>query len=168
MAVGGVIAATHMPAGQADAQMQPAPADRQAVLAAVHGLGELEHAYLVEVAARRHGTTSVSLLAAGVRGARAGIYMPADPIVGDSARQEFYAGHAEDQFEVLSLHAGVHTPAASSRDALLTQETTRLEPGTVDHKLYVRGIGTVREQTVHGGSEKFVLVRVKARVAALD
>jgi len=103
-----------------------------------------------------------------VRGARAGIYMPADPIVGDSARQEFYAGHAEDQFEVLSLHAGVHTPAASSRDALLTQETTRLEPGTVDHMLYVRGIGTVREQTLHAGSEKFVLVRVKARVAALD
>jgi hypothetical protein len=98
---------------------------------------------------------------AGVRGARAGIYMPADPMVGDSARQEFYAGRAEDQFEVLSLHTRVQTPATSSRDALLTQETTRLEPGTVDHKLYVRGVGTVREQTVRGGSEKFVLVRVR-------
>jgi hypothetical protein len=98
---------------------------------------------------------------AGVNGARAGIYMPAQPHPGDAGRQEYYKGHAEDQYKVLSLHAHVKSPAVSSRHALLTQETTRLEPGTLDHKLYVRGIGTVVERTIKGGSERFVLDSVE-------
>jgi hypothetical protein len=98
---------------------------------------------------------------AGVAGARAGVYMPAHPAVGVTGRQEYYKGHAEDQFKVLSLRARVHTPAVSSTRALLTQETTRLEPGAVDHKLYVRGIGTAIEQAVKGGSERLVLVSVR-------
>ena len=49
---------------------------------------------------------------------------------------------------------------ASSNHALLTQEFTRLEPGVLDHKYYVRGIGTVLEQTVRGGSERNELVSV--------
>jgi hypothetical protein len=100
---------------------------------------------------------------AGVHGARAGIYMPAHPTPGETGRQEFYRGHAEDQFEVLSLNAAVHSPAVSSDHALLTQETTPLEPGTVDHKLYVRGVGTVREQTIKGGNERLVLAAVRHR-----
>jgi hypothetical protein len=97
---------------------------------------------------------------AGVDGAQAGIFMPAHPRVGQSARQEYYKGHAEDHFRVLSLTARVKTPAVSSRHALLTKEWTPLEPGVVDHKLYVRGIGTVREETVKGGVERNVLVSV--------
>jgi hypothetical protein len=94
---------------------------------------------------------------AGVHGARAGIYMPAHPMPGENGRQEYYKGHAEDQYKILSLRARVSTPAASSRHALLTEETTRLEPGAVDHKLYVDSIGTVVEQSVKGGNEMFVL-----------
>jgi hypothetical protein len=97
---------------------------------------------------------------AGVDGAQAGLFMPAHPRVGQSARQEYYKGHAEDHFRVLSLSARVQTPAISSRHALLTKEWTPLEPGVVDHKLYVRGIGTVREETVKGGIERNVLVSV--------
>jgi hypothetical protein len=100
---------------------------------------------------------------AGVDGARAGVFMPAHPHPGQSGLQEFYEGHAEDHFRVLSLSARVHTPAASSRRALLTREWTPLEPGVVDHKLYVRGIGTVLEQTVEGGDERNELVAVKHR-----
>jgi len=96
----------------------------------------------------------------GVHGARAGIYMPSHPRPGDTGRQEFYRGHAEDEFKVLSLSASVTSPAVSSNRALLTQETSRLEPGTVDHKLYVKGIGTVLEQAVKGGSERLALVSV--------
>jgi hypothetical protein len=102
---------------------------------------------------------------AGVRGARGGIYMPANPTPGERGRQEYYKGHAEDQYKILSRHAHVSTPAASSRHALLTQETTRLEPGAVDHKLYVRGIGTVVEQSVKGGNERFVLFSTRRRRA---
>jgi len=75
----------------------------------------------------------------GVDGARAGIFMPAHPRIGQTALQEYYKGHAEDQFKILSLTAHVRTPAASSRHALLTQETTALEPGVLDHKVYVGG-----------------------------
>jgi len=98
---------------------------------------------------------------AGVDGARAGIFMPGNPHVGQSGRQELFAGHAEDHFRVLSLHATVHTPAASSRRALLTREWTPLEPGVVDHKLYVRGIGNVLEETVKGGDELNELVAIR-------
>jgi len=35
-------------------------------------------------------------------------------------------------------------------NTVLTEETTPLEPGTVDHKMYVRGIGVVLEQTERG------------------
>ncbi|MDX6634434.1 MAG: hypothetical protein QOF06_637 [Solirubrobacterales bacterium] len=98
---------------------------------------------------------------AGVDGARAGIFMPAHPRRGQSAIQEMYAGEAEDHFKVLSLSASVRTPAARSDHALLTREWTPLEPGVVDHKLYVRGIGTAREQTVKGGDELNELVAVR-------
>jgi hypothetical protein len=84
--------------------------------------------------------------------------MPAHPKVGSSARQEYYPGHAEDHFGVVALAATVHVPWGSSTHALLTKEWTPLEPGVVDHKYYVRGVGTVLEQTVKGGSERNELV----------
>ncbi len=94
----------------------------------------------------------------GVDGAQAGVFMPAHPHPGQTGRQEYYKGHAEDHFRVLSLSADVDTPGASSRHALLTREWTPLEPGVVDHKLYVGGIGTVLEQAVRGGDERNALV----------
>jgi hypothetical protein len=84
--------------------------------------------------------------------------MPAHPQVGRTGRQEFYKGHAEDHFKVLALFGT--TAAPGTKNALLVQETTPLEPGIVDHKLYVRGIGTVVEQTERGGDERNELVAV--------
>ena len=63
---------------------------------------------------------------------------------------------------MLSLTASVDTPfGAFFGNVLETKEYSPLEPGVVDHKLFVRGIGTVREQTVRGGSEWAVLVSVR-------
>ena len=56
----------------------------------------------------------------------------------------------------MSVSAGV--PFKSFRGAMLTKEWTPLEPGVIDHKYYVRGIGTVLEQTVKGGDERNELV----------
>jgi hypothetical protein len=97
----------------------------------------------------------------GVDGARAGIYMPARPRVGQAFRQEYYAGQAEDHFRVLSLRATVRVPYTSSTRALLTEEWTPLEPGVVDHKLFVRGVGMVQERAVRGGDERAELVAVR-------
>jgi hypothetical protein len=111
----------------------------------------------------RHGrvTSTEGSWQAGVDGATAGIYMPAHPKVGQSFAQEHYAGHAEDHFRVVSLAAPVSVPYTTSKEALLTREWTPLEPGVIDHKLYVRGIGTVKEQAVKGGRELNVLVAVR-------
>ena len=97
---------------------------------------------------------------AGRNGARAGIFMFAHPRVGRGAQQEFSKGEAEDRFRVLSLRAHVSVPWGSSTAALLTKEWTPLEPGVLDHKLYVKGVGTVLEQTVRGGSERNELISV--------
>jgi hypothetical protein len=100
---------------------------------------------------------------AGRDGARAGIVMPARPRVGQSFRQELYEGHAEDHFRIVSLSAPVRVPYVGSRRGLLTKEWTPLEPGVIDHKLYVRGVGMVKEETVQGGDERAVLVAVRRR-----
>jgi hypothetical protein len=98
---------------------------------------------------------------AGRGGAQPGIFMFAHPQVGQSTRQEYLKGQAEDHFQVLSLNASVNVPYLSSTRAILTKEWTPLEPGTIDHKYYVRGIGTVLEQTVKGGVERNALVSIR-------
>jgi hypothetical protein len=108
-----------------------------------------------------HVTSTEGSWQAGRDGAQAGIYMTARPMVGQSRRQEFYKGHAEDHFAILTLHARVSVPYMSSNRALLTKEWTPLEPGTLDHKYYVRGIGNVKEVTVKGPLERSELVSVQ-------
>jgi hypothetical protein len=49
----------------------------------------------------------------------------------------------------------------SSDEALKPEEFSLLEPGVLDNKYYVRGIGLVREQTIQGGSDVLALVSVK-------
>jgi hypothetical protein len=95
---------------------------------------------------------------AGTDGAKPGIFMYAHPRVGQSARQEFLQGQAEDHFELLRRGVGVTVPFKAFRSTLLTKEWTPLEPGVIDHKYYAPGIGTVLEQTVAGGNERNELV----------
>jgi hypothetical protein len=96
----------------------------------------------------------------GVDGAQPGIFMEAHPVIGHSFRQEYYKGHAEDQFSMVSLTAAVTVPHGSFQDALLTKEWTALDPGIIDHKYWVRGIGEVLEQSVTGSLERLQLVSV--------
>jgi hypothetical protein len=88
---------------------------------------------------------------AGVDGARAGIFMPAQPKAGQAFQQEFYEGHAEDRFRI----------TRKDGPFIRTREWTPLEPSVVDAKYYVRGVGTVREKSVKGGDEHLDLVSVK-------
>jgi hypothetical protein len=95
---------------------------------------------------------------AGVQGAKPGIFMFARPRVGQSARQEYLKGEAEDHFEVVAKGVVATVPFKTFRGAMLTKEWTPLERGVIDHKYYARGIGTVLEQTVKGGNERNELV----------
>ena len=113
-----------------------------------------------ELDRRGRVTTREGTWHAGVHGAKAGIFMPGRPRVGQSFRQEFLKGHADDHFKIVNLHATATVPAASTRNAMKTKEWTPLEPGVLDVKLYARGKGTVLEQTVKGGNERWVLTSI--------
>jgi hypothetical protein len=98
---------------------------------------------------------------AGVDNARAGIFMPAAPRVGQSVKQEDAKNVAEDCARIVDLHAQVKTPHVSSSRALKTAEFSPLEPDVLENKYYVRNVGLVRERTVKGGSDVLELVSVR-------
>jgi hypothetical protein len=98
---------------------------------------------------------------AGVNNARAGIFMPAQPRVGQVLKQEDAKNVAEDCTKIVGLNASVKTPFISSTDALMTEEFSLLEPGVLDNKCYVPNVGLVREVTVQGGSDFLELVSVE-------
>jgi hypothetical protein len=112
--------------------------------------------------ARGHAMSTEGSFHAGVDGAQPGVFMAAHPRVGQRFRQEWYRGHAEDTFEVLSLAAPVSAPYGRLKDALRTKETTALEPGVVDNKFFARGVGEITEVTVKGPLEQLALVEVIA------
>ncbi len=100
-------------------------------------------------------TTTAGSWVSGVDGAMPGIVMLADPQVGDTYRQEFYAGEAEDIGMVTALSGSVTTPAGSwsGADVLVTEEWSPLEPGVREQKTYARGVGVVETRVLEGGQE---------------
>lgn len=80
---------------------------------------------------------------AGVDDAKPGIVMEADPQVGDTYRQEYLRGVAEDMAKVASLGETVVVPYGSFDDCLKTKDYTRLDPGVVEYKFYAPGVGQV-------------------------
>ena len=89
---------------------------------------------------------------AGVKNAQPGILIPARPRPGLAYRQEYLKGQAEDRAKVLSLNATGKVPHGAFDHALLTEDTTPLEPDVVEHKYYVKGLGPVLAVTTSGGS----------------
>ena len=88
---------------------------------------------------------------AGVDGAKPGILMQGTPQIGDSYRQEYYKGEAEDMAKVLSLNESVSVPYGSFDNCLQTEEWTPLEPDVLEYKYYAPGIGLVIEVDVSTG-----------------
>jgi hypothetical protein len=112
-----------------------------------------------ELDAHGHVTSTDGTWKAGADGAKAGIYIPGHPRLGQTGRQEFLKGHAEDHFEIIGLFGTVAPPGETN--TLLTKEWTPLEPGVIDHKMYVRGIGIVLEQSQRGPDERNELVSIR-------
>jgi len=99
---------------------------------------------------------------AGVDGAQPGIIVLADPQPGMVYRQEYYAGHAEDLGEVLSIHEQAQVPFGHFEDALLTKDFTPLEPKVLEYKLYAYGTGPVLVLGVSGGADREDLISFQA------
>ncbi len=98
----------------------------------------------------------------GVAGAQPGIIMPANPQVNYAARQEFYKGHAEDMFWIVSTDDSAKVPFGSFDQVVRSLEWSRLEPKVIDEKFYASGIGIVREHAAAGGKKDVVLVSFRS------
>ena len=103
--------------------------------------------------------TSGSFIA-GVDGAEPGIIMEANPQIPDAYRQECSARNAEDTAWVVATRGSVKVPYGRVRNVLTTLESTRLEPGAYDEKVYGPGIGIVSERSLTGPMEIAELVSV--------
>ena len=101
---------------------------------------------------------------AGVRGARAGIVMQADPRVRQFYYQEYAVDVAEDVARVLSVdvsaHLGTDIRTGWYNELLLTGEWARLHPGELSYKYYKEGVGLILGFNVEGTQERTELVRV--------
>jgi hypothetical protein len=98
---------------------------------------------------------------AGKAGAKPGIIMQSRPQVGQSYRQEYRKGSAEDMAKVLKLNGSVTVPYGSFNHSLVSKEWSPLEPSVVEHKYYAAGVGDIKEATVKGPSETLGLVKVE-------
>jgi hypothetical protein len=97
---------------------------------------------------------------AGVDGAVPGIAMPAHPTVGTTFRQEYFKGHAEDHFKILSRHASFTVPYGHFTGLVKTGEWTPLEPTVYGNKYYKTGLGLVAEKDTKGSTEFTYLAKV--------
>jgi len=92
--------------------------------------------------------------------AQPGIIMKGAPRVGDSYRQEYYEGEAEDMALVVAADETVTLADGTIYEHCLeTREWSPLEPDVVEHKYYAPGVGVVLE-ALEDGSERMELVSV--------
>jgi hypothetical protein len=107
---------------------------------------------------RGHVTTREGSWESGVDGAQPGIIMPAHPQLNDAGRQEYYKGHAEDMFWIVSLTQPVEVPFGNFTDVIQTLEWSPLEPKVIDTKFYAPGVGVVLQVAAAGDRERAELV----------
>lgn len=98
---------------------------------------------------------------AGLDGAQPGVVLPAAPARGMTYRQEYLSGEAEDRALVLSTEERVQAPAGRWTGALLTRDTSPLEPELVELKWYVPDVGPVLTLTPSGEVSREVLVQAQ-------
>ena len=82
---------------------------------------------------------------AGKAGAKPGLFMPSRPLLGARCYQEMAPAVAMDRIEIVSDAETLKTPAGEFHGCLKTEETTPLEPGVKDYKVYARGIGMIQD-----------------------
>jgi hypothetical protein len=100
-------------------------------------------------------TPSEGAWIAGVNGAQPGIIMLAHPLSGDSYKQEYLAGVAQDQALVTAVGVTAKMTRSdayqsSYSNCIVTKEWTVLEPGAIEFKTYCPGVGVVQVAEHHG------------------
>jgi hypothetical protein len=77
--------------------------------------------------------------------AKAGLFMPARPLLGARYYQEMAPLVAMDRVEVMNDVEFLNTPAGQFSDCVKTEETTPLEPDAREYKIYAKGIGVIQD-----------------------
>ena len=83
---------------------------------------------------------------AGVNGARAGLMMPGKPAPGQRFYQEQAVAVAMDRCEIVSISEKATTPAGTFSNCVKVAETTPLEAGKPEYKLYAPGVGLLTDE----------------------
>jgi len=86
---------------------------------------------------------------AGEGGAQAGIFMPAEPKVGDEFEQEPAPGVAEDVSKVVEVDQTVTTAAGAFSGCIKTEDRDPIS-GATEFKFYCPDVGLVREELEDG------------------
>ncbi len=100
---------------------------------------------------------------AGVDGAKPGIIMEAHPKVGDSYKQEYYQGEAEDMADVVALGEAVTVPHGIFENCLKTRDWSQIDPTLNEYKYYSPEIGGVVLEVVVDSGERVELIDYKQK-----
>jgi hypothetical protein len=121
--------------------------------------------YMGEDTRKWNGTTWVTegSWEGGVNGAMPGILMLAHPenYINKVYRQEYYKDSAEDKAKVISTTTTTSIQLGTFSNCVVTQETSRLDPGVIENKYYAQGIGNISTILNVGGDEHEELVGIK-------
>jgi hypothetical protein len=79
----------------------------------------------------------------GVKGAKFGLMMPGAPRLHAAYYQEIAPGVAMDRAAIVSVSEVFTSPAGTFSNCVKTEETSPLEPGAKEYKVYAPGIGQV-------------------------
>ena len=74
-----------------------------------------------------------------------GMMMPGTVRVGERFYEELAPGVAMDRAEIVSESEVATPPVGSFDHCLKVEETTPLEPGSKEYKLYAPGVGLIRD-----------------------
>jgi hypothetical protein len=80
---------------------------------------------------------------AGRNGAKFGLMMPGVPLLKGRFYQEVAPKVALDRAEIIGLGVTIKTPAGEFKNCLKVEESTPLEPGKKEYKVYAPGVGLV-------------------------
>lgn len=98
---------------------------------------------------------------AGENGALPGIWVKAKPVVGETYREEYYRGEAEDMAKIVSTTETVKTALGTYSDCVKTENWTPLDPEVKEAKYYCKDVGgTVLELNV-ADDERDELIKVE-------
>jgi len=84
----------------------------------------------------------------GEKGAKFGLMIPAVPLLGARYHQEVAPEVALDRAEIVGVAESAKTATGDFKNCLKVKESTPLEPGHIEHKLYAPGIGLIQDASL--------------------